>query len=161
VMPICNARGARDMAKAKKPLVVVTRKLPDRVETRMRELFDARLNLDDRPMTQGELAEAAKSADVLVPTVTDRIHAALIAKAGDELELIPDFGTGVGHLDLEAAHGRGITVTNTRGVLPEETADMPMALILAVTRRLAEGFEVLEHGKWDVWSAAWILGSRI
>src|SRR5262244_1487426 len=160
-MPICNARGARDMAKAKKPLVVVTRKLPDRVETRMRELFDARLNLDDRPMTQAELAEAAKSADVLVPTVTDRIDAALIAKAGDQLKLIANFGTGVDNIDVEAAHGRGITVTNTPGVLTEDTADMTMALILAVPRRLAEGFEVLEHGKWEGWSPTWMLGHRI
>jgi len=149
------------MAKAKKPLVVVTRKLPDRVETRMRELFDARLNLDDRPMTQGELAEAAKSADVLVPTVTDRIDAALIAKAGDQLKLIANFGTGVDNIDVEAAHGRGITVTNTPGVLTEDTADMTMALILAVPRRLAEGFEVLEHGKWEGWSPTWMLGHRI
>src|SRR5499433_4042654 len=143
-MPICNARGARDMAKAKKPLVVVTRKLPDRVETRMRELFDARLNLDDRPMTQGELAEAAKSADVLVPTVTDRIDAALIAKAGDQLKLIANFGTGVDNIDVKAAHARGIMVTNTPGVLTEDTADMTMALILAVPRRLVEGVKALE-----------------
>src|SRR5215831_11843103 len=149
------------MARTKKPLVVVTRKLPDRVETRMRELFDARLNLDDRPMTQGELAEAAKSADVLVPTVTDRIDAALIAKAGDQLKLIANFGTGVDNIDVEAAHGRGITVTNTPGVLTEDTADMTMALILAVPRRLAEGFEVLEHGKWEGWSPTWMLGHRI
>jgi len=149
------------MAKAKKPLVVVTRKLPDRVETRMRELFDARLNLDDRAMSQAELTEAAKSADVLVPTVTDRIDAALIAKAGDQLKLIANFGTGVDNIDVEAAHGRGITVTNTPGVLTEDTADMTMALILAVPRRLAEGFEVLEHGKWEGWSPTWMLGHRI
>ena len=149
------------MAKAKKPLVVVTRKLPDRVETRMRELFDARLNLDDRPMSQAELAEAAKTADVLVPTVTDRVDAAVIGKAGDQLRLIANFGTGVDNIDVEAAHARGITVTNTPGVLTEDTADMTMALILAVPRRLAEGFEVLEHGKWEGWSPTWMLGHRI
>jgi glyoxylate reductase len=150
------------MAKAKKPLVVVvTRKLPDRVETRMRELFDARLNLDDKPMSQNELIEAAREADVLVPTVTDRIDASVIGKAGDRLKLIANFGTGVDNIDVEAAHERGITVTNTPGVLTEDTADMTMALILAVPRRLAEGLEILEHGKWEGWSPTWMLGHRI
>src|SRR5262245_17273274 len=102
---------AQDMAKARKPLVVVTRKLPDRVETRMCELFDAQLNLDDKPMSQAELNEAAKTADVLVPTITDRIDAAVIGKAGDQLKLIANFGTGVDNIDVEAAHARGITVT--------------------------------------------------
>src|SRR5881296_742128 len=101
------------MANRKKPLVVVTRKLPDRVETRMRELFDARLNLDDRPMSQAELAECARTADVLVPTVTDRIDAAVLAKAGERLKLIANFGNGVDNIDVTAATGRGITVTNT------------------------------------------------
>ncbi len=123
------------MAKTKKPLVVVTRKLPDRVETRMRELFDARLNLDDKPMSQAELAEAARTADVLVPTVTDRIDAAVIGKAGDRLKLIANFGNGVDNIDVAVAVNRGITVTNTPGVLTEDTADMTMALILAVPRR--------------------------
>ena len=149
------------MAKAKKPIVVVTRKLPDRVETRMRELFDAQLNLDDKPMSQTDLAEAVKSAHVLVPTITDRIDATVIGKAGDQLKLIANFGTGVDNIDVKAAHARGIMVTNTPGVLTEDTADMTMALILAVPRRLAEGFEVLEHGKWDGWSPTWMLGHRI
>jgi glyoxylate reductase len=150
------------MAKAKKPLVVVvTRKLPDRVETRMRELFDAQLNLDDKPMSQAELVEAARAADVLVPTVTDRIDSGVISKAGDRLKLIANFGTGVDNIDVEAAHARGITVTNTPGVLTEDTADMTMALILAVPRRLAEGLEILEHGKWEGWSPTWMLGHRI
>src|SRR5215471_12111062 len=119
------------MPKPRKPLVVVTRKLPDIVETRMRELFDAQLNLDDKPMSQAELAETAKSADVLVPTVTDRIDAAVLNKAGDRLKLIANFGNGVDHIDVSTAVGRGITVTNTPGVLTEDTADMTMALILA------------------------------
>ena len=105
------------MAKARKPLVVVTRKLPERVETRMRELFDTRLNLDDKPMTEPELAEAVRTADMLVPTITDRIDAAVLAKAGDRLKLIANFGNGVDHIDVAAAVGRGITVTNTPGVL--------------------------------------------
>jgi glyoxylate reductase len=127
----------------------------------MRELFDARLNLDDKPMSQAELIEAARSADVLVPTVTDRVDSAVIGKAGDRLKLIAQFGTGVDNIDVEAAHERGITVTNTPGVLTEDTADMTMALILAVPRRLAEGLEILEHGKWDGWSPTWMLGHRI
>src|SRR5262245_65199733 len=105
------------MAKARKPLVVVTRKLPDRVETRMRELFDAHLNLDDKPMGQAELVDAVRTADVLVPTVTDRIDAAVLGKAGEQLQLIASFGTGVDNIDVKAAHERGSTVTNTPGVL--------------------------------------------
>ena len=124
------------MAKSKKPVVVVTRKLPDSVETRMRELFDTRLNLDDKPMSQGQLAAAMKTADVLVPTVTDRIDAAVLKDTGANLKLIANFGNGVDNIDVAAAVARGITVTNTPGVLTEDTADMTMALILAVPRRL-------------------------
>jgi glyoxylate reductase len=149
------------MPNRKKPLVVVTRKLPDRVETRMRELFDARLNLDDKPMTAGELAAAVKTADVLVPTVTDHIDAAVLSQAGENLKLIANFGNGVDNIDVATAVQRGITVTNTPGVLTEDTADMTMALMLAVPRRLAEGFEVLEHGDWGGWSPTWMLGRRI
>jgi glyoxylate reductase len=149
------------MAKRKKPQVVVTRKLPDSVETRMRELFEVELNLDDRPMTQAELVKAAQRADVLVPTVTDEIDAKVIDQAGEGLKLIANFGNGVDNIDVPAAHKRGITVTNTPGVLTEDTADMTMALILAVPRRLAEGLEILEHGKWQGWSPTWMLGHRI
>ena len=150
------------MAKGKKPLVVVTRKLPDTVETRMRELFDARLNLDDKPMSQAELAEAVKVADVLVPTVTDRIDAALLGKSGDNLRLIANFGNGVDNIDVASALQRGITVTNTPGVLTEDTADMTMALILAVPRRLAEGSVVLTGDtEWGGWRPTWMLGHRI
>ena len=149
------------MAKRKKPLVVVTRKLPDRVETRMRELFEVELKLDDRPMTQAELVKAAQRADVLVPTVTDDIDARMINQAGEGLKLIANFGNGVDNIDVPAAHKRGITVTNTPGVLTEDTADMTMALILAVPRRLAEDLEILEHGKWQGWSPTWMLGHRI
>jgi glyoxylate reductase len=151
------------MPKAKKPLVIVTRKLPDSIETRMRELFDARLNLDDRPMSQAALAEAMKAADVLVPTVTDRIDAAAMKEAGDKLKLIANFGNGVDNIDVAAAVARGITVTNTPGVLTEDTADMTMALILAVPRRLAEGSTVLSgaDAEWSGWSPTWMLGHRI
>jgi glyoxylate reductase len=150
------------MAKSKKPLVVVTRKLPDGIETRMCELFDTQLNLDDAPMTQTDLAEAAKSADVLVPTVTDRIDAAVLGKAGEKLKLIANFGNGVDHIDVAGAVNRGITVTNTPGVLTEDTADMTMALILAVPRRLTEGAAVLtDDKKWSGWSPTWMLGHRI
>jgi glyoxylate reductase len=150
------------MPKAKKPLVVVTRKLPDKVELRMRELFDARLNADDTPMTQAQLAEAMKTADVLVPTVTDRIDAAVLGKAGEQLKLIANFGNGVDNIDVTTAVQRGITVTNTPGVLTEDTADMTMALILAVPRRLVEGAQVLSSDKdWAGWSPTWMLGHRI
>lgn len=150
------------MAGKKRPLVVITRKLPDPVETRMRELFDARLNVEDRPMTQPELVAAVKEADVLVPTITDHIDAALIAQAGENLKLIANFGNGVDKIDVEAAAKRGITVTNTPNVLTEDTADMTMALMLALPRRLAEGANVLTGDKkWAGWSPTWMLGRRI
>jgi glyoxylate reductase len=125
------------MPNRRKILVVVTRRLPGVVETRMRELFDARLNLDDKPLDPGELAEAVRTADVLVPTVTDEIDASVLAQAGPNLKLIANFGNGVDNIDVQAALARGITVTNTPGVLTEDTADMTMALILAVGRRIA------------------------
>ena len=146
----------------KKPLVVVTRRLPKSVETRLRELFDARLNDDDRAMSQTELVEAAKTADVIVPTVTDRIDESVISAAGERLKLIANFGTGVDNIDVAFAAKRGITVTNTPGVLTEDTADMTMALILAVPRRLTEGAAVLTGQQdWAGWSPTWMLGHRI
>lgn len=145
-----------------KPLVIVTRKLPDVVETRMRELFDTRLNLEDRPMTQSELIEAVKVAQVLVPTVTDRIDRAVLSQAGEQLSLIANFGTGVDNIDIETATNRGIIVTNTPGVLTEDTADMTMALILAVARRLTEGARIIGSDEgWSGWSPTWMLGRRI
>jgi glyoxylate reductase len=150
------------MAKSKRPLVVVTRKLPDSIEVRMRELFDTKLNADDKPMSQAELMEAMRTADVLVPTVTDRIDEGVIGKAGDQLKLIANFGNGVDNIAVAAAAERGITVTNTPNVLTEDTADMTMALILAVPRRLAEGATVLTNDrKWPGWSPTWMLGHRI
>ena len=149
------------MAK-RKPLVVVTRKLPDVVETRMMELFNARLNGDDHPYTKHELIEAVKTAEVLVPTVTDRIDKAVIGQAGDQLKLIANFGNGVDNIDVETALARGITVTNTPGVLTEDTADMTMALILAVARRITEGAQVIgPDNTWQGWSPTWMLGHRI
>jgi glyoxylate reductase len=146
-----------------KPLVIVTRKLPDVVETRMRELFDARLNVDDKPMSAAQLIEALKTADVLVPTVTDRIDRSVLAQAGPQLKLIANFGTGVDNIDLDTARNRNIIVTNTPGVLTEDTADMTMALILAVPRRLMEGTAALKSpkGNWSGWSPTWMLGHRI
>ncbi|MEI8146699.1 MAG: D-glycerate dehydrogenase [Alphaproteobacteria bacterium] len=149
------------MPHRKKPLVIVTRKLPDSIETRMRELFETRLNIDDKPYGQEQLVEAIKTADVLVSTVTDRIDASVLSQAGPQLRLIAQFGNGVDNIDVATAVQRGITVTNTPGVLTEDTADMTMALILAVPRRLAEGFEVLEHGEWGGWSPTWMLGKRV
>ena len=150
------------MSVKKKPLVVVTRKLPDSIETRMRELFDARINLEDTPMSADQIAEAARTADVLVPTVTDHIGADIVNQPDCKLRLIANFGNGVDNIDVEAAHARGITVTNTPKVLTEDTADMTMALILAVPRRLIEGASILTEGKhWPGWSPTWMLGHRI
>jgi glyoxylate reductase len=150
------------MANRRKPLVIVTRKLPDHVETRMRELFDTRLNDDDKPMGRTELIEAVKTAEVLVPTVTDAIDAAVLTQAGEQLRLIANFGNGVDHIDVTAALARGITVTNTPAVLTEDTADMTMALILAVPRRLTEGANVMTGTQeWSGWSPTWMLGRRI
>ncbi|MFH1805038.1 MAG: D-glycerate dehydrogenase [Pseudomonadota bacterium] len=145
----------------KKPLVIVTRKLPEAIETRMMELFDARLNIDDAPMDKAALIEAVKQADVLVPTVTDRIDAAILAHAGPNLRLIANFGTGVDHVDLQTARSRGITVTNTPDVLTEDTADMTMALILSVSRRIGEGERLIRSGDWAGWGPTFMLGHRI
>ena len=141
--------------------VFVTRRLPQPVETRLAELFDVTLNLDDHRMTRAEIAAAMASSDVLVPTVTDIIDATLIAEAGNDLKLIANFGTGHDHVDTKAAHERGITVTNTPGVLTDDTADMVMALILSVPRRLAEGEKLVRSGKWAGWAPTLMLGHRI
>ena len=147
--------------RSKRPFVIVTRKLPDPIETRMMELFACRLNLDDKPLDKAELIEAIGSAEVLVPTVTDRIDGEVLAAAGSTLKLIASFGTGVDHVDLAAAQQRGIIVTNTPGVLTEDTADMTMALILAVSRRLAEGERLIRSGGWTGWGPTSMLGHRI
>ncbi|KAA0077973.1 D-glycerate dehydrogenase [Tardiphaga sp. P9-11] len=150
------------MSVKKKPLVVVTRKLPDSIETRMRELFDARINLDDIPLTPEQLAEATRTADVLVPTVTDEITKELLDHPDCKLKLIANFGNGVDNIDVTAAHAHGITVTNTPKVLTEDTADMTMSMILAVPRRLIEGASILTEGKdWPGWSPTWMLGRRL
>jgi glyoxylate reductase len=148
--------------KDRKPLVIVTRRLPEGIEGRLRDLFDARLNLDDTPMDATALKAAVRDAEVLVPTVTDRIDKAVIMQAGDGLKLIANFGTGVDNIDVETALARGITVTNTPGVLTEDTADMTMALILAVARRIIEGAQVIgPDNSWQGWSPTWMLGHRI
>ena len=144
-----------------KPLVIVTRKLPDAIETRMMELLDVRLNLDDEPISRARMVEAVQAADVLVPTVTDRIDAGILEQASDKLRLIASFGTGVDHIDVAAARARGMTVTNTPGVLTEDTADMTMALILAVPRRLVAGERLMRAGQWRGWSPTSMLGNRI
>ena len=146
---------------SKKPVVTVTRKLPDVIETRMMELFDVRLNLDDEPMSQADLTAAAKGCDVLVPTVTDRVDSSVLSQVGPRLKLIANFGTGVDHIDLACARQRGIIVTNTPGVLTEDTADMTMALILAVPRRLVEGERLVRSGEWKGWGPVSMLGHRI
>lgn len=141
--------------------VTVTRKLPAPVELRMKELFDARLNQDDHPFSTEELAEAMATSDVLVPTVTDDIDARLMARAGDQLRLIAQFGAGVDNIDVQSAAQRGIAVTNTPGVLTDDTADITMALILAVPRRLVEGRKAMEAGEFTGWTPTWMMGRRI
>ena len=145
----------------RKPLVVVTRKLPEVIETRMMELFDTRLNESDASWTKAELIEAVQTAEILVPTVTDRLTSSVLAHANPNLRLIANYGTGVDHIDVEAAYARGITVTNTPGVLTDDTADMTMALILAVARRLVEGERLARSGDWSGWRPTSMLGHRI
>ena len=147
---------------SKQPLsVVVTRRLPEVVEKRLTELFHVTLRADDTPMTRSELGEAMKTADILVPTVTDEIDAALIGQAGDRLKLIANYGAGVDHIDVMTARQRGILVSNTPGVLTEDTADMTMALILAVTRRMSEGMAQMQKGDWQGWAPTALLGGRV
>ncbi|HUS55065.1 MAG TPA: D-glycerate dehydrogenase [Thermohalobaculum sp.] len=145
----------------RKRLVVVTRKLPEAVETRMRELFEVQLNNTDTAMSQTDLGRAIATADVLVPTVTDRIDQKLLAQAGERLKLIANYGAGFDHIDVETARRRGILVSNTPGVLTEDTADMTMALILAVPRRIKEGMGLIQSGDWQGWSPTAIMGHRI
>ena len=141
--------------------VVLTRRLPDAVETRMRELFDAELNLKDIPMDRAALEAAVQRADVLVPTITDEIDAALINGAGAQLKMIANFGAGVDHIDIDAAVARQIIITNTPGVLTEDTADLAMGLILAVSRRIVEGAEVVAAGKFEGWTPTWMCGRKL
>ncbi len=146
---------------ARRPSVVVTRRLPAPVEARLAELFDAELRPDDAPMSRAALAEAMARAEVLVPSLADRIDAGLIAGAGPDLRLIANYGAGVDHIDLDAARARGILVSNTPGVMTEDTADMALALILAVTRRIPEGLAVMQSGGWTGWDPNALLGGRI
>ena len=141
--------------------VVVTRRLPEVVETRLKELFDVQLRDDDTPMTTEELADAMARADVLVSTITDQIDAKLLGRAGEKLKLIANYGAGVDNIDVATARQRGINVSNTPGVMTEDTADMVMALILAVTRRMAEGMQLAKSGDWSGWSPTAMLGGRL
>ncbi len=146
---------------ARKPKIIVTRRLPDQVETRMRELFDTELNLDDAPMDRAALLSAMQRADAIVPTITDAIDADLLAQAGDRLKLIANFGMGIDHIDVAAASERGVVVTNTPGVLTEDTADLTMALIMAVSRRIVEGANVVQAGQFTGWTPTWMMGRRV
>ncbi|MDJ0820375.1 MAG: D-glycerate dehydrogenase [Paracoccaceae bacterium] len=146
---------------SKRLSVVVTRRLPEVVETRLKELFDVSLRSEDTPMTRAQLTEAVKTADVLVPTLTDKIDAGLIGQAGEQLKLIANYGAGVDHIDVETARSRGILVSNTPGVVTEDTADMVMALMLGVTRRIQEGLSVMQSGDWDGWAPTAFLGGRL
>ena len=144
-----------------KPRVAVTRRLLPKVETRLSELFDTQLNGDDQPMSRDALISAMREADVLVPTVTDRIDAEMIAGTGDRLRLIANFGAGIEHIDLGAARAAKIMVTNTPSVFTDDTADLTMALIISVPRRLAEGVRMLQTGQWHGWGPSGLLGHRL
>jgi glyoxylate reductase len=157
---ICKAKGETCMS-GKHLSVVVTRRLPEVVETRLKELFDVQLRDDDTPMTTDELAEAMGRADVLVSTITDQIDSKLLARASDKLKLIANYGAGVDNIDVATARQRGIHVSNTPGVMTEDTADMVMALILAVTRRMGEGMRLAQSGDWSGWSPTAMLGGRL
>ncbi|EAQ06828.1 2-hydroxyacid dehydrogenase [Yoonia vestfoldensis] len=141
--------------------VVVTRQLPQQVETRLKELFDVQLRDNDAPMTPDELVDAMQSADVLVPTITDQIDAKILARAGDKLKLIANYGAGVDHVDVATARQRGIHVSNTPGVMTDDTADMVMALILGVTRRMGEGIKLAQSDTWQGWTPTAMMGGRI
>ncbi|MBI1401772.1 MAG: D-glycerate dehydrogenase [Porphyrobacter sp.] len=144
-----------------RPRVIVTRHLVPEVEARMRELFDVVLNEDDRPLSREELAAAMRDSDVLVPTVTDRIDADLIAGAGERLGLIANFGAGTEHIDLAAAAARRIIVTNTPGVFTDDTADLAMAMIIGVPRRIREGTQLVRRGEWSGWTPSGLLGRKL
>lgn len=141
--------------------VVVSRRLPEAVETRLSELFDVKLRDDDTPMSREELVAAVKEADVLVPTLSDKIDRSLIAQAGERLKLIANYGAGVDHIDVATARERGVLVSNTPGVSADDTADMALALILGVTRRIPEGLQRMQSGKWDGWAPTAFLGHRV
>lgn len=141
--------------------VIVTRRLPEPVESRMKELFDVHLSEDDRKMSREELVAAMRDSDVLVPTITDHIDANMLAQAGGRLKLIANYGAGIDHIDVHSARQRGILVSNTPGVVTEDTADMTMALILAVTRHIPEGLAVMQAGQWKGWSPTAFLGGRV
>jgi glyoxylate reductase len=135
--------------------------LPEVVETRMSELFDVELRDEDRPMTKAELVSAMGRADVIVPCITDRIDGGMLGQAGEKLKLIANYGAGVDHIDVATARQRGVLVSNTPGVMTDDTADMAMALILAVLRRLPEGMAVMQEGRWDGWAPTAFLGGRL
>ena len=144
-----------------KPLVIVTRRLPELVEARLMELFNTKLSLDDKPFSKNQLIDAVKEADILLPTVTDIIDKDVIENASSKLKLIANFGNGTDHIDLVAAQKKKIIVTNTPGVLTEDTADMVMGLLLAVPRKVIEGENLIRSGKWEGWSPTHMMGRRI
>ncbi|NDI04647.1 MAG: D-glycerate dehydrogenase, partial [Rhodobacteraceae bacterium] len=141
--------------------VVLTRRLPEPVETRLKELFDVTLRDHDTQMSHAELVDAVKTCDVLVPTITDKIDAGLLGQAGENLKLIANFGAGIDHIDVETARQRGILVSNTPDVVTEDTADMAMALLMAVVRKIPQGLQAMQSGEWTGWSPTAYLGGRL
>ena len=146
---------------SEKPLVIVTRRLPELVETRLMELFNTKLSIDDKPFSKKQLIDAVKEADILVPTVTDKIDTDVLEASSKKLKLIANFGNGTDHINIETAQKKNIIVTNTPGVLTEDTADMVMGLLLAVPRKVIAGENLIRSGKWEGWSPTHMMGRRI
>ena len=146
---------------SEKPLVIVTRRLPELVETRLMELFNTKLSIDDKPFSKKQLIDAVKEADILVPTVTDKIDTGVLEASSGKLKLIANFGNGIDHINIETAQKKKIIVTNTPGVLTEDTADMVMGLLLAVPRKVIAGEHLIRSGKWEGWSPTHMMGRRI
>ena len=145
----------------KKHKVIITRRLEDRVEKRMRELFNVNLSQAEYPISRQELLSSIKEADILVPTIGDKIDASILSAASSNLKLIANYGAGYDHIDIKTALQRGIIVTNTPSVLTTDTADMTMALVLAIPRKLREGHEEMQSGSWKGWSPSAMIGMRI
>ena len=146
---------------SEKPFVIVTRRLPELVETRLMELFNTKLSIDDKPFSKKQLIDAVKEADILVPTVTDKIDTDVLEASSKKLKLIANFGNGIDHINVESAQKKNIIVTNTPGVLTEDTADMVMGLLLAVPRKVIAGENLIRSGKWEGWSPTHMMGRRI
>ena len=144
-----------------RPKVIITAKLPDAVERKAATLFDATLNPTDTPLTAAQLIEAARSADALLPNVTDKITADVLGADGRRIKIVANYGVGFNNVDVVAAKKHGVVVTNTPEVLTDETADTAIALLLMAARRLPSGERMLRSGKWTGWRPTQHLGTKV